>query len=39
MAQFEAPLGSSAEWTNKSVFVGSAEREADAAIIHFFRVL
>jgi len=38
-AQFEAPLGSSAAWLNKSVFVGSAEREADAAIIHFFRVL
>lgn len=39
VAQFEAPLGSGAEWLNKSLFIGSAEREPEAAIVHFFRVL
>jgi len=38
-ALFEAPLGSTAEWLNKSIFIGRAEREPDAAIVHFFRVL
>jgi hypothetical protein len=38
-AQFEAPLGSNYAWLNAAVFVGSAEREADAAIVHFHRVL
>jgi hypothetical protein len=38
-AQFEAPLGSSAEWLNKSIFIGTAERQVEAVIVHFFRVL
>ena len=38
VALFEAPLGSSYEWLNKSLFIGSAEREIDAAIVHFHRV-
>jgi hypothetical protein len=38
VAQFEAPLGSIYEWLNKSLFIGSAEREVDAAIVHFHRV-
>ena len=37
-AEFEAPLGSKYEWLNQSVFVGVAERRADAAIIRFYRV-
>lgn len=38
-AQFEAPVGSAYEWMNRSMFAGKAEREPNAAIIHFFRVL
>jgi hypothetical protein len=38
-AQFEAPVNSAYAWMNRSIFVGVAEREPDAAIIHFFRVL
>jgi hypothetical protein len=38
-AQFEAPLGSPYEWLNKTVFVATAERNAEAAIVHFYRVL
>jgi hypothetical protein len=38
-AQFEAPLGSAYEWMNRAMFAGTAEREPDKAIIHFFRVL
>jgi hypothetical protein len=38
-AQFEAPLESNCEWVNRVVFAATAEREPDAAIIHFFRVL
>ena len=37
-AEFEAPLGSKYEWLNKAIFVGVAERKADAAIVHFYRV-
>jgi hypothetical protein len=37
-AQFEAPLGSTAEWLNRSIFIGNAEREPAAAVVHFFRV-
>jgi hypothetical protein len=38
-AQFEAPIGSAYEWMNRSMFAGKAEREPDAAIVHFFRIL
>jgi hypothetical protein len=38
-AQFEAPLGSAYEWMNRAMFAGTAEREPDEAIIHFFRIL
>ena len=37
-AEFEAPVGSRYAWLNESVFVGVAERRADAAIIRFYRV-
>jgi hypothetical protein len=37
-AQFEAPTGSAYAWLNQSVFVGVAERQADAAIIRFFEI-
>jgi hypothetical protein len=39
VARFEAPLGSPYEWMNKALFICSAERELDAAIVHFFRLL
>ena len=35
-AQFEAPVGSPYEWMNRAMFAGKAEREPDAAIVHFF---
>jgi hypothetical protein len=38
-AQFEAPVGSRYEWMNRAMFAGKAEREPNAAIIHFFRIL
>jgi uncharacterized protein DUF3237 len=38
VAQFEAPVGSQYEELNKYLFVGTAEREAHAAIVHFYRV-
>jgi hypothetical protein len=38
-AQFEAPIGSRYEWLNKAMFVATAEREPNAAVVHFFRVL
>jgi hypothetical protein len=38
-AQFEAPIGSRYERFNRLLFVGTAERTADAAIVHFFRIL
>ena len=37
-AQFEAPTNSAYAWLNRSVFVGVAERQANAAIIRFFEV-
>ncbi len=37
-AQFEAPRGSKYEWLNKAVFVGVAERQADAAVVRFYQV-
>ena len=39
VAQFEAPVGSRYEQLNQFIFVGTAEREADAAIVHFYRVI
>jgi uncharacterized protein DUF3237 len=38
-ATFEAPLGSECDWVNRTLFVATAEREPNTAIIHFFRVL
>ena len=38
VAQFEAPVGSRYDELNKYLFVGTAEREANAAIVHFYRV-
>ena len=38
-AQFEAPLGSDCEWVNRVMFAGRAEREPNAAIVHFYRIL
>ena len=37
-AEFEAPVGGRYAWLNESVFIGIAERRADAAIIRFYRV-
>lgn len=37
-AEFEAPVGSKYAWLNNSVFVGVAERQANAAIVRFFEV-
>jgi hypothetical protein len=39
VAQFEAPLESSYEFLNRFLFVATAEREAEAVIVHFYRVL
>jgi len=38
-ATFEAPVESECAWLNLAMFVGTAEREPNTAIIHFFRVL
>jgi hypothetical protein len=38
VALIEAPLGSKYEWMNKRLFIGIAERRADAAIVHFYRL-
>ncbi len=37
-AQLEAPIGSRYERFNKLLFVGTAERTSDAAIVHFYRI-
>jgi Protein of unknown function (DUF3237) len=39
VAQFEAPLNSRYADLNGSIFVGTAEREPSAAIVHYYRVL
>lgn len=39
VAQFEAPLDSPHADLNNSLFLGTAEREPAAAIVHFYRVL
>jgi hypothetical protein len=36
VAFIEAPVGSKYEWMNRRVFVGIAERKADAAVVHFY---
>lgn len=38
VAQFEVPADSAYAWLNQSLFVGVAERQADAAIIKFYEV-
>jgi hypothetical protein len=38
VAQIEAPIGSRYEWMNKRLFIGIAERRADAAIVHFYKL-
>ena len=38
VAQFEAPVGSHYDELNRYLFVGTAEREANTAIVHFYRV-
>lgn len=38
VAQIEAPVGSKYEWMNRRLFIGVAERKADAAIVHFYRL-
>jgi Protein of unknown function (DUF3237) len=38
VAQFEAPVDSRYERFNRLLFVGTAERTADAAIVHFYRI-
>ncbi len=38
VAQIEAPIGSKYEWMNRKLFIGIAERKADAAIVHFYRL-
>lgn len=38
VASFEAPAASAYAWLNKAIFLGSAERRANAAIVQFYRV-
>jgi len=38
-AIFEAPIESAHAWVNRTLFAATAEREPNAAIIHFYRVL
>lgn len=38
-AEFEAPLESEHAWLNRAIFVGVAERKADAAIVRFYELL
>jgi hypothetical protein len=39
IATFEAPVDSKYAWVNRTMFAATAEREPNAAIIHFFRIL
>lgn len=39
VAQFEAPVESPYDFFNRFLFVATAEREAEAVIVHFYRVL
>jgi hypothetical protein len=38
VATFEAPRGSKYEWMNRTLFIGSVERQPDAAIVRFYKV-
>jgi hypothetical protein len=38
-ALFEAPVGGANDWVNRTLFVATAEREPNTAIVHFFKVL
>lgn len=38
-AEFEAPTTSRYAWMNRAVFIGVAERSANAALVRFFEVL
>jgi hypothetical protein len=38
VAQFEVPVGSRHDELNKFLYVGTAEREANEVIVHFYRV-
>ena len=38
VAEFEAPRGSKYEWMNQSLFIGVAERQANAAVIRLFQL-
>lgn len=38
VAQIEAPIDSRYERFNRLIFVGTSERTADAAIVHFYRI-
>ena len=39
VVQFEAPLNSRYAEMNGSLYLGTAEREPNAAIVHFYRLL
>jgi hypothetical protein len=39
VAQFEAPIGSRYASLNEYLFIGTAEREPHAAIVHFYRLM
>ncbi len=38
-ARLDAPRGSKYEWVNRTLFISTAERQADLVIVHFYRVL
>jgi hypothetical protein len=38
-ARLDAPRGSKYEWVNKTLFISTAERQADLVIVHFYQVL
>lgn len=38
-AEFEAPTGSQFEWMNRALFIGMAERQANAAVVRFYQLL
>jgi hypothetical protein len=38
-AKLNAPRGSKYEWVNRTLFISTAERQADLVIVHFYRVM
>jgi hypothetical protein len=38
-ARLDAPKGSKYDWVNRTLFISTAERQADLVIVHFYRVL